>query len=86
MHKRSHLTVRNVPADVADELERERKRRGLSLNQTVVNVLRQGLGLGAARKSNGLAALAGTWSEEEFRELEQRLADIGEQVDEEVWP
>ena len=85
MRKRSYLTVRNVPPDVAAELERERKRRGDSLNQTVVNVLRRGLGLGAERRSNGLARLAGGWSEEEFAAFEEAVQEIGEQVDEELW-
>lgn len=84
MRKRSYLTVRNLPTDVATELERERKRRGASLNQTVVNVLRRGLGLGQERKSNGLGALAGTWSEEEFEEFERNIQEL-EQVDEELW-
>ena len=85
MRKRSYLTVRNLPSDVAAELERERKRRGDSLNQTVVNALRRGLGLGSARKSNGLASLAGSWTEEEFAAFEQAVQELGEQVDEELW-
>jgi len=85
MRKRSYLTVRNLPADVATELERERKRQGASLNQTVVDTLRRGLGLGLERKSNGLAALAGKWSEEELAAFEESVRELGEQVDEELW-
>lgn len=85
MRKRSHLTVRNLPADIAAELERERKRRGASLNQTVVDALRRGLGLGQERKSNGLAALAGKWTEEEFEAFEEAVRELGEQVDEDLW-
>jgi len=85
MRKRSYLTVRNLPPEVATELERERKRRGDSLNQTVVNALRRGLGLGSARKSNGLASLAGTWTEEEFAAFESAVEELSEQVDEELW-
>lgn len=85
MRKRSYLTVRNLPNDVATELERERKRQGSSLNQTVVDALRRGLGLGQERKSNGLAALGGKWTEEEFAAFEQSVQELGEQLDEEVW-
>ncbi|MEK6376003.1 MAG: hypothetical protein AABO58_25275 [Acidobacteriota bacterium] len=85
MRKRSYLTVRNLPSDVAAELERERKRRGASLNQTVVNALRRGLGLGQERKSNGLATLAGKWTQEEFAAFEEAVQELGEQVDEELW-
>jgi plasmid stability protein len=85
MRKRSYLTVRNLPPDVATELERERKRQGASLNQTVVEALRRGLGLGQERKSNGLGALGGKWTEEEFAAFEESVRELGEQVDEELW-
>ena len=85
MRKRSYLTVRNVPEDVARELEQERKRRGLSLNQTVVNTLRKGLGLGEPRKSNGLAELARRWHRREFEAFERNIQDTAETIDEDVW-
>jgi plasmid stability protein len=77
------LTVRNVPPEVAEALEREKRRRGESLNQTVIELLTQGLGVGTAR-SNGLARLAGRWSEEEFQEFERAVAPF-EEIDEELW-
>jgi plasmid stability protein len=81
----SYLTVRNLPADVAAELERERKRRGTSLNQAVLNALRKGLGLGTERKSNGLAALAGKWTAQELEEFDSAVGEAAERVDEELW-
>ena len=78
-----HLTVRNLPPAVAQALEREKRRRGTSLNQTVIDLLGQGLGVGVTR-SNGLAALAGTWSEEEFRDFEKATAPFAE-IDPELW-
>jgi hypothetical protein len=68
---------RNLPPAVARALEREKRRRGTSLNQTVIDLLGQGLGVGVTRP-NGLAALAGTWSEEEFRDFEDATADFSE--------
>ena len=53
-----HLTVRNLPPEVAEALKREKRRRGESLNQTVIELLSQGLGVGEPR-SNGLARVAG---------------------------
>ena len=67
------LTIRNLPPEVAEALEREKKRRGESLNQTVIDLLGQGLGVGTAR-SNGLAKLAGSWTEAEFRRFEEAVA------------
>ena len=77
------LTIRNLPPDVADALEEEKRRRGQSLNQTVIELLTQGLGVGGAR-SNGLAALAGNWNEEEFRRFESAVAAF-EEIDPELW-
>ena len=80
-----HLTVRNVPLDLGRALDHERRRRGSSLNQTVLDLLREGLGVGAGfSKSNGLARLAGTWTEADLREFEASIA-VTEQVDEELW-
>ncbi|MFW6012298.1 MAG: FitA-like ribbon-helix-helix domain-containing protein [Acidobacteriota bacterium] len=77
------LTVRNVPPEVSEALEREKRRRGESLNQTVIELLSQGLGVGTER-SNGLARLAGGWSEEEFLQFERAVAPF-EEIDEELW-
>jgi hypothetical protein len=85
MRKRSYLTVRNVPEDLARALERERKRAGASLNQTVVSALRKGLGLGEARRSNGLGKLSGNWDRREFDSFERHVRDAAERIDEELW-
>lgn len=77
------LTVRNVPPEVAAALEREKKRRGASLNRTVIELLGQALGVWGTR-SNGLAGLAGRWSEEEFRAFEEAVAPF-ETIDSELW-
>lgn len=77
------LTIRNLPPDVADALDREKRRRGESLNRTVIELLSQGLGVGGTR-SNVLAGLAGKWSEEEFRQFENAVAPFGE-INPELW-
>lgn len=77
------LTIRNLPANLAEALEREKRRRGKSLNQTVIDLLGQGLGAQGVR-SNGLGDLAGGWSEDEFREFERATSQF-EAVDEELW-
>lgn len=78
-----NLTIRNVPDAVAAALEEEKRRRGRSLNQTVLELLSQGLGVGTTR-SNGLCRLAGSWSDEEFREFEAAVAGF-ESIDDELW-
>jgi plasmid stability protein len=78
------LTVRNVDAALAKALQRERARRGTSLNQTVLDVLRRSLGVGPGRRSNGLCELAGTWSAKEREDFDAAV-QIFEQIDPELW-
>jgi hypothetical protein len=80
-----HLTIRQVPSELSRALDEERRRRGTSLNRTVLDLLAQALGLRSdAPRSNGLGALAGTWSEADLERFEQAVA-LTEQVDEELW-
>jgi hypothetical protein len=83
MNAPRHLTLRNVPPEVARSLRREARRRGTSLNQTAVDLLRAGLGVSLPR-SNGLRRLAGSWSEEELENFSASVAPT-EAVDEELW-
>ena len=79
------LTIRNVPPDLAAALDGERHRRGLSLNRTVLELMRQALGLDGDRAhSNGLRQMAGTWSEAEFRQFEKNAAPFT-RLDDELW-
>ncbi len=79
-----HLTIRHVPADLARALDEEKRRRGNSLNRTVLELLAQALGLSTGRRTNGLRDLAGRWTNEELAEFEQAVA-LTEQIDEELW-
>ena len=79
------LTIRNVDERLARALARETSQRGVSLNQTVIDLLRQALGLDtSAPRSNGLAKLAGTWSARDLTEFETNTA-VFEQIDPELW-
>jgi plasmid stability protein len=78
-----HLTVRNLPDDVSVALEQERRRRGTSLNQTVIDLLRQSLGVANAR-NNGLARLSGTWTEAEEQEFLSSIQPLHE-IDPDLW-
>jgi hypothetical protein len=78
-----HLTIRNVPPELADALESEKRRRGTSLNQTVLDLLQSSLGVRGTR-SNGLARLAGTWSEDEHQDFLRNVAPFSD-IDPELW-
>jgi hypothetical protein len=79
-----HLTVRQVPPDLAEALEREKRRRGTSLNRTVLDLLRQLLGVGTEEPRNGLEQLSGTWSEEELEAFDAATTQF-DQIDQELW-
>ena len=81
----SYLTIRGIPEDVARALRKEKERRGRSINQTVIELLKQALNLEWKSKGgNGLEKLAGTWNQEEFDSFESTTA-VFEQTDEEHW-
>ncbi|MBM3792083.1 MAG: hypothetical protein FJW35_17275 [Acidobacteria bacterium] len=80
-----HLTIRDIPQDLAEAIEKEKKRRGKSLNQTVIQLLGKSLGVPTyGPRENGLAGLAGTWTPEEHSQFEAAIAST-EQIDEELW-
>ena len=79
-----HLTVRNVPSDLAEALEREKRRRRTSLNRTVIDLLRQTLGVGIEAPRNGLERLAGGWTDEDLQRFEEATEEF-ERIDEEHW-
>ncbi len=80
-----HLTVRNLPPPIAKALEKERRRRGKSLNKTVIELLGQGLDVAPPKeRSNALRRLAGTWSEADLRRFTKSIA-VTEKVDEDLW-
>jgi len=79
------LTIRGVPQDLARALDRERRRRGVSLNRLVLELIRQSLGLvPESRYDNGLRDHAGTWSDRQLEEFDGNTALFG-QIDEELW-
>ena len=78
------LTIRNVSSELAKALEEEQRRRGKSLNQTVLELLATALGIGPDKRRNGLAALSGTWTGDDLAEFEDATACM-EQIDEELW-
>jgi plasmid stability protein len=80
-----YLTIRGIPDDLAKALQEEKRRRGNSINQTVIDLLRQALNMDWTSKSgNGLEKLAGTWDQKEFDLFEQATA-VFEHTDEEQW-
>ncbi len=80
-----HLSIRNVPEDLARALLRHRRESGRSLNQTVIDLLRRAVGLTPATGyDNGLAELAGGWNDDDLAEFERNTRAF-EETDQEMW-
>ncbi|EFK06033.1 conserved hypothetical protein [delta proteobacterium NaphS2] len=78
------LTIRRVSPELDKALVAESRLRGESVNQTVLDLLKQALGLHREGVDNGLGKFAGTWTEEEFFEFEKETAFF-ETIDPELW-
>ena len=75
------LTVRGVPDEVADRLDRISKERGRSVNSTVLKILQEAVGVEERR--NRLQRMA-TWTDQDKVEFENALA-AQRVIDEELW-
>ncbi len=79
------ITLRNIPADLAEHIRNEARKTGLSLNRTVIGMLRRAAGLAPGGTSNQeLACLGGSWSAEEAERFDAALAEQ-RQVDPAMW-
>lgn len=79
------ITIRGVPQEISRALEKEKKRRGTSLNQTVLDLLGQYFGLNSDSSfDNGLSKLAGTWTKADLNAFEKNTS-IFNSIDQEVW-
>ena len=85
------LTVRGVDARLERALRAEARRRGLSVNRTVLGLLQERTGLAAATvrtapatRFSDLDHLAGTWSAEEADVFDRRLRSE-RRTDEQLW-
>jgi hypothetical protein len=84
------LTVRGLDARLERTLRAEAKRRGLSVNRTVLGLLNESTGLAEPPARNltppfeDLDHLAGTWSVEDTEAFDRQLSS-SRQIDEELW-
>ena len=81
------ITLRNIPREVRDAIERRAREEGLSFNRTVLRMLEESLGLRSERPRvphQDLDHLAGTWSSEEADEFDAALSEQ-RRVDPGLW-
>ena len=75
------LTVRGVPDEVAERLERLSRARGQSVNSTVNQILEDTLGVGARLR---LLRRMPRWTQEEFDEVTEAVT-AQRTIDDPVW-
>jgi len=82
------FTIRGLPQELEKRVEKEAKKKGLSVNKVILSLLEKGAGYNKAKGPQtiytDLDYLAGSWSLEEAQEIERYLRDQ-RQIDEELW-
>ncbi len=82
------MTLRGLDPRLAARLREVARREGKSMNQTVLDALRNQLGLDKSRRftevHHDLDHLFGRWDEDEFTRIQQKL-DSERRVDSELW-
>lgn len=81
------ITIHNLDDPLNTLIREKAKNEGLSLNNTIKNLLAEALGLsrkkGESRK-NDFLDLCGVWSAEEVQEFNKQAGDF-EKIDREDW-
>jgi len=67
------VTIRGIDPDMAERLKEVSSRQGKSINQLVLDILRQELGMETRKRStrtyDDLDELFGRWSDSEFEQI-----------------
>lgn len=84
----ANLSVRGVGEKSLQRIKQTAKRRGVSVNRLIVDMLNSDAGLAPAAKQftihHDLDKLAGTWNAAQARAFEAVTASFA-QIDEELW-
>ena len=84
----ANISLRGIDEETAARLKEEAKRRRVSVNALILNLIKSGVEAGSRmrrrRVYHDLDALAGTWTAEEASEFLKAVADF-EEVDQELW-
>ncbi|EFK09637.1 toxin-antitoxin system, antitoxin component, ribbon-helix-helix domain protein [delta proteobacterium NaphS2] len=82
------VTIRGVEEEVADKLKLTAAKQRKSINQLVLEMVKEGLGLKKekkfSREYDDLDHLFGRWSDNEFKEIDTKINEE-RHVDEELW-
>jgi len=81
----NEITLRQIPKRTYHQLRMLAKKNRTSINKTILSLIHKSLGLEErTSRMRDLGDIAGTWSDEEFREFSLLMKDF-EKIDKEVW-
>lgn len=80
----TQLTIRRVEESWVAKAKADAAKRGVSMNQVLVDALQRGLGVDAPRKTNGLEQFSGDTPEGFGPEFEEAMKDCS-RIDEDSW-
>ena len=82
------VTIRGVDPELAKILKATATTQGKSVNQLVLDILKEGLGLKKEKKYtreyDDLNDLFGRWSEDEFQRIQSKI-NQERQIDQDLW-
>lgn len=82
------MTIRGLEPSLIDKLKANAKKQGKSLNQFVIDTLKQQMGLKKEKKFTAvyhdLDHLFGKWSDKEFEKIQAKI-DSERIIDKELW-
>jgi len=82
------ITIRGIDSSVSEKLKKTAKKEGKSVNQFVLDLLRQNIGMQKKKRftkiHTDLDHLFGKWSRAEFEKI-QGVIDRQRKIDPELW-
>ncbi len=87
----NQITVRGIPPEVERAIRSESGESGLSLNKTIIKMLKRAVAArekkGSKQKTagNDISRYLGTWTNEEAAEFDRVVEEAFEQIDEGSW-
>lgn len=81
------FSLRGIDGELEDALKKEARRTGTSINKTLINLIRESIGLAKKKRTrvyHDLDELAGTWSEKDEQEFKKKT-QVFNRIDKELW-
>lgn len=82
------ITLRNLPPKLVRVIEQKARRKGMSINKTIVALLEETAGIQKTKPGrvvyHDLDSLSGSWSKQEAEDFEKSL-EQQRKIDEDLW-